>query len=97
MGIALQRKEYARPVCCREVTLLLSNPWYERSGRYPDLTQQIQDYNLQMSGQTRPVSILDDPHIKFKCSSIYVYPISIHPFIHYSIYPFIHLYLSIVT
>ena len=53
------------------VLLLLSNPWYERirSGRYPDLTHQIQNYNLQMSGQTRPVSIVEDPYIKNKCLS----------------------------
>ena len=53
------------------VLLLLSNPWYKRirSGRYPDLTHQIQNYNLRMSGQMRPVSILEDPYIKIKYSS----------------------------
>ena len=45
------------PVCRREVTLLLSDQWFERNGRYPaGITHQIQDYNMRMSGQLRPVS-----------------------------------------
>ena len=82
------------PVCRREVTLLLSNPWYERSGRYPDLTHQIQDYNLRMSGQMRPVSILEDLDIKIKCSSICIYLTSFYPLLYHL---FIHLYSSTVT
>jgi RING finger protein 170 len=43
------------PVCRREVTLLITDQWYERNNRYIETTRQIHDYNLRMSGQMRPL------------------------------------------
>lgn len=44
------------PVCRREVTILLSDARYERNQHYNELTNQIRDYNVRMSGQWRSVS-----------------------------------------
>ena len=41
--------------CLRQVTLLLTQPYLERSARFEELTRQIRDYNHRMSGQPRSV------------------------------------------
>ena len=46
------------PVCRREVTLLLSDPIFERNELFQNLSRQVIDYNQRMSGQWRPVSVL---------------------------------------
>ena len=47
------------PVCRREVTLLMTDPRMDQSGHYQELNRQVMDYNQRMSGEWRPVSMID--------------------------------------